>query len=220
MELTMNNDKVKELLIEQYGALLEEPTDFFIQPRDDEFFFELNNTKAYSIRNPWDASQPKVPTVETCVTAFGELCAAAGIFLNETVQGTEFVGDGTGKFDFLKIPVRGVIVAITVIEAPSSLGAVQVIGQTADRCFALVTVYREDSQINSQGNEFIAQTMNLKTGKVHTCLFRLAVAEDQDTFPVYVPKMVSVNGYYNAQEAVDNQAEDVKNMVPVADFTE
>ncbi|AVI05124.1 hypothetical protein [Vibrio phage VP06] len=214
----MNNDAAKELLIKQFGNLLENQFDFHIQPRDADFFFEIGKTRAYAVRNPWEPRVARLPNVDACATVFSELCAAAGIFLNETLQNTEFVGDGSGKFDFLKIPLRGVIVAITVVEGPQSLNAVQLLGEKSEHCFALVTVYREDSQINSQGNEFIAQTMNLKTGKVHTCLFRLAVAEEQDTFPVYVPKMVCPEGHWTPQEAIDNQAEDVKNMVPAAEF--
>ncbi|AXH68446.1 hypothetical protein [Vibrio phage R01] len=215
----MNNTKVRETLIEHYGLLLEDDkANYYLQPRDADFLFEHGTTKAYLVKNPWSAGQTKLPNVDVCAMALTELCAAAGIVLNDTIQGAQFVGDGTNQFDFLRVPMRGVVMAITVIEAPSALGAIHVLGETAARCYALVSIFRDDSQINSQGQEFISQNMNMHTGMIHTCLFRLALDEAQDAFPVYVPKMVSQNGYATPQEAIDNQPEDVKNMVPVTDF--
>lgn len=214
----MDNKKIKQKLIAQYGRILgDEAGAFRLYAESEEKLLEVDTTKVYIVEDFFNNQKDAMPTVDILLKAFTKLCQDAKIFVDQENVQAAFVGDGSNKFDFLRIPIRGVVVNIAVLPSPMQLGEIALAAKSG-HAFAIVHICRDDTEIQSQGNEFVSQTLNMETGQVHTCLFRMGVTTDQPLFPSYVPVLVCPKGYNNPQDAVDNQAEDVKNLIAVADF--
>ena len=213
----MDNKDIKERLITAYTkACNKDGITPKLAPESPEDLLEPGTTKVYVVSDILE-TMPGASKADAMIKAFVELCQAAKIFANVNETNAQFIGDGTNRFDYLKVPFRGVVVCITVLPSPVELGGIAVASKQG-YSFALVHIDVDHAEIQSSGSEFVSQTTNLLTGQFHTCVYSIGTMNEGDVFPSYMPLLVCPTGYNDAQEAIDNQEEDLKNTVNVSEF--